>query len=108
MIGWTTPAERARNILVEDIPSLKPGKSVLEMFNLASCELYQYFTIVMKPNYFPGLEECTCTYVIVQLREHCPLLIKIIVIYKKSPVVFIMRWLLPWGDVIMMGKQLKT
>ncbi|MFC1998278.1 hypothetical protein ACFLVR_01370 [Chloroflexota bacterium] len=45
---------------------------------------------------------------IVQHRDHCRLLIKINVIYKKSVMGFIMRWLLPWGYVIMMGKQLKN
>ncbi|MBT3363208.1 MAG: hypothetical protein HN929_05340 [Chloroflexi bacterium] len=45
---------------------------------------------------------------IVQQRDHCRLLVKINVIYKKSPVGFVMRWLLLWGDVIMMGKQLKN
>ena len=102
------PGRKSPQYLIEDNPSMKPGKLVLGMFELVSCELDQHFTSVMKTNFFPGLKECAVTYMIVQHRDHCRLLVKINVIYKKSIMGFIMRLLLPWGDTIMMGKQLKN
>ncbi|MFC1998279.1 hypothetical protein ACFLVR_01375 [Chloroflexota bacterium] len=52
---WLDNSGRRRpQYLVEDNPSLKPGKPVLEMFNLVSCELDQHFTSVMKPNFPSG------------------------------------------------------
>ena len=81
---------------------------MMQIFDLVSCEPDVHFTCVMKPNCFPGLKECAVTYMIVRHRDHCRLLVKINVIYKKSIMGFIMRALLSIGDVIMMGKQLKN
>ena len=102
------PGRKSPQYLIEDNPSLKPGKPALGMFNIVSCEPDAHFTSVMKPNFFPGLKECAVTYIIVQHRDHCRLLVKINVIYKKSVVGYIMRALLSLGDAIMMGKQLKN
>lgn len=102
------PGRKSPQYLIEDNPSLKPGKPVMEMFDLVNCESDRHFTCVMKPNFFPGLKECAVTYMIVQHRDHCRLLVKINVIYKKSVMGYIMRLLLSLGDTIMMGKQLKN
>ncbi|MBT7080877.1 MAG: hypothetical protein HN929_05345 [Chloroflexi bacterium] len=45
------PGRRSPQYLVEDSPSMKPGKPVIEMFTLASIELNRHFTAVMKPNF---------------------------------------------------------
>ena len=54
---------------------MKPGKPVLVMFELVSCEIDQHFKSVMKL-FLPGLKECIVTYVIALLRDLCRLSVK--------------------------------
>jgi hypothetical protein len=102
------PGRKSPQHLIDDNPNMKSGMPVLGMFEMVSRELDVHFTSVMKPNSFPWLKECAVTYMIVEHRDHCRLLVKINVIYKKSIMGYIMRCLLSLGDAIMMGKQLKN
>jgi hypothetical protein len=53
--------------------------------------------------------EIACSYVILPQTEHCcRLVVKLLVRYPKGGLGSLMRWLLPWGDLFMMRKQLLT
>jgi hypothetical protein len=92
MTDWTFLAGKASQYLIEDNPSMKSGKPVLSIFELMICEIDQHFTSAMKPTFFHRLKECAVTYMIVQHRDYCRLLVKINVICRKSPIGFIMHY----------------
>lgn len=94
--------------LTPGLEQLAIGQTVMTMFTLAAFEPGQHLTLQSKAlqTVFGDL---AVTYAVQSLGEaRSRLLVKLLVHYPRSPLGWLMRLLLPWGDLLMMRKQLLT
>jgi hypothetical protein len=97
--------------LIPGLDQLEVGQDVMTIFELVDFERDGHFTIRIKRD-GPALRvfgDIAGSYVIVPSGPHrCRLLVKLLVHYPRGVRGWAMRTLLPWGDLVMMRRQLLT
>ena len=96
-----------------DLPGREPeeirlGQEVMGMFEIVDFEPNRYLTIRIKQGSLAAriYGQVAVSYLILpKSDERCRLLVKILIRYPKV-LGLLTRWILPWGDLIMMRKQL--
>jgi hypothetical protein len=93
-----------------ELEKLAVGQRVMSIFQLAAFEVDRHLTIVMaSPRAITTFGEVAGSYVILPLTtRQCRLVVKLLVCYPTKHPWSLMRWWLPWGDLVMMHKQLLT
>jgi len=96
--------------LIPELENLEVGQRVMTIFKLVEFEADRHLTIVMaSPSAIATFGEIAVSYVILPLTErYCRLVVKCLVHYPTKGRWSIMRQFLPWGDLLMMRKQLLT
>ena len=95
--------------LTAGLDQLAIGQDVMKIFELVDFVRDQHLTMRIKPGTgaFSRLGDLAVSYVIVPTdARSCRLLVKLIVDYPRSIRGSLLRVLLPWGDLIMMRRQL--
>lgn len=88
-------------------PKLKTGQTVMDIFELISFEKNIQMTLSIKPGAGYPLEGLLISYIILKHGGNTHRLIcKAIMKYKQTLAGMIAKKILPWGDLIMMRKQM--
>jgi hypothetical protein len=97
---WLTPG-------AED---LKRNQRVMTIFRLVDFEEGRHLTLVMaSPWGISAFGSIALSYVVVPVSgASCRLVVKMLVRYPERRPWAWMRWFLPWGDLLMMRKQILT
>lgn len=95
--------------LIPGLQNLAPGQDVMRIFTLVDYETDRHLTFRTKRG-SPAQQtfgEVCCTYLVVPQRDGgCRLLVKFLVRYPPGLRGMLMRRVLPWGDLVMMRRQL--
>ena len=97
--------------LTPGLDNLAIGQDVMTIFRLAEFERDRHLTIRIKPHSSASrtFGDIACSYLIVPTSPNtCRLLVKLIAKYPEGIKGKVMRGLLPWGDLVMMRRQLLT
>lgn len=100
---------RSPRELTPGLEQLAPGQDVMRIFDLVAFEQDRQLTIRVKARSSASrtFGDIAGSYVIVPgPRNRCRLLVKLIAKYPRGIKGRLMRALLPWGDLIMMRRQL--
>ena len=100
---------RSPPTLTPGMDDLAIGQSVMQIFTLVEFARDRHLTLRIKhgTGAFSMFGDLAITYLIVpEERERCRLLVKIVVRYPRGFRGALMRWGLPWGDLLMMRRQL--
>jgi hypothetical protein len=100
---------RSPRTLTPGLEELAVGQSVMRIFTLVDFARDRNLTLRIKhgTGAFSLFGDLAITYLIVpEAPERCRLLIKIVVRYPRGFRSALMRWGLPWGDLVMMRRQL--
>jgi hypothetical protein len=98
--------------LTPGLDLLAVGQDVMRIFKLVAFEQDRQLTIRVKPhsNAFKTFGNVAVSYIVVPLGNRpisrCRLLVKLLVKYPDGLKGRLMRALLPWGDLVMMRRQL--
>ena len=94
--------------LTPGLDRLEIGQEVMTIFTLASFAHDQHLTLRIKPGPASHLfGELACSYFIVPTQaRRCRLLVKLVVRNPGGIAGALMRTFLPWGDLVMMRRQL--
>ncbi|HKO44792.1 MAG TPA: hypothetical protein VJU84_16055 [Pyrinomonadaceae bacterium] len=95
--------------LTPGLDDLAIGQDVMTIFALADFERDRQFTIRTKPNTRTSrtFGDFACSYLIIPTSgDECRLLVKLVVKHPTSLMGKLLQPLLPWGDLIMMRRQL--
>lgn len=95
--------------LTPGLDRLEIGQDVMTIFTLTSFDLNKHFTIRLKPSGAARslFGDIAVSYLIVSKGgASCRLLVKLVVQHSRTLKGRFMRRFLPWGDVVMMRKQL--
>jgi hypothetical protein len=96
--------------LIPGIEQLEVGQRVMTIFRLVEFEQDHHLTLELtRPRARAMFGSIVLSYVVVpQTEQRCRLLVKLHVRYPRRGTWSLMRYVLPWGDLIMMRKQLLT
>jgi hypothetical protein len=94
---------RSPGSLTPGLEHLARGQRVMTMFELVAFEPHRHLTATTGPTPFGTI---AASYVVEPRQAGSRLIVKILVRPPSGPLGFLVRWLLPWGDLIMMRKQL--
>lgn len=100
---------RSPRTLTPGLEHLAVGQSMMRIFTLVDFAKDLHLTLRIKhgTGAFSLFGDLAITYLIVPERpERCRLLVKIVVRYPRGFRGALMRWGLPWGDLVMMRRQL--
>jgi hypothetical protein len=100
---------RSPRTLTPGLEHLAVGQSVMRIFTLVGFARDRHITLRIKhgTGAFSLFGDLAITYLIVpETPERCRLLVKIVVRYPRGIRGALMRWGLPWGDLLMMRRQL--
>jgi hypothetical protein len=99
---------RSPRTLTPGLDRLQPGQRIMTVFELMEFGQDRHLTVALNgPNALVG--RLAITYLIVpETEERCRLVVKFVVAYPPAPIGFVVRRLLPAGDLVMMRKQLLT
>ena len=98
-LGRKSPPE-----LTPGLENLAVGQRVMRVFELVDFEPGRHLTCLTKSRLFGHV---AVTYMVVPSTEAtCRLLAKVAVRYPWPPLGWMLRILLPWGDLVMMRRQL--
>jgi hypothetical protein len=95
--------------LIPELDQLAVGQEVMTIFNLVAFARDEHLTIRIKPNTRAHriFGDIAGSYLIVPKGPRsCRLLVKLVLQYTRSGRTLMIRSFLPWGDLIMMRKQL--
>lgn len=95
--------------LTPGVELLEIGQDVMTIFTLTSFKPNEHLTIRLKPapDVASLFGDIAASYLIIPKGESdCRLLVKLVVRYSRTPSGRLLRRLLPWGDLIMMRRQL--
>src|SRR5882762_1083138 len=98
--------------LTPGLDNLEVGREVMRIFSLIAFEQGRHLTIRVKPrsDAFKMFGDVAVSYLVVPLvalpQSGCRLLVKLVAKYPPGLKGRMMRALLPWGDLIMMRRQL--
>ncbi|MFH2091314.1 MAG: hypothetical protein ABIJ31_03025 [Pseudomonadota bacterium] len=100
--GRTSPQK-----IIPGLDQLEIGQKIMTIFDLIDFKLDKHLTIRLNkriPNIF---KDIIISYLIVREKHQvCRLLVKILVNYPKGIEGVLMRYVLPFGDLVMMRRQL--
>ena len=101
---------RSPRHLVPAAGNLAVGQRIMTIFELVDFEEDRHLTVVLDlPRAASALGRAAMTYAVVPTSEgSCRLVVKINVRYPREPLGIFMRWFLPWGDLLMIRKQMLT
>ena len=92
--------------LTPGLDALAVGQRVMSFFAIVEFERGRHVTAVTRSALFG---EIAASYVVVPDGDgRCRLIAKLLVSHTRGPIGWITRALLPWGDLVMMRKQLLT
>ncbi len=96
--------------LTPGLERLAVGQRVMAFFELVAFEPDRHLTLVgSAPGFGAIMGVLALSYVVVPRSDSSSrLVVKMLVRYPRGPVGWAMRGLLPWGDLVMMRKQLLT
>jgi len=100
---------RSPRTLTPGLEHLAVGQSVMRIFTLVDFAQDRHLTLRIKhgTGAFSLFGDLALTYLIVpESPERCRLLVKIVARYPRGFTGALMRWGLPWGDLVMMRRQL--
>jgi hypothetical protein len=100
---------RSPDQLTPGLDQLAVGQDVMTIFDLAAFARNRHLTIRMKPNTksYRIFGDIAGSYLIIpKTTNRCRLLVKLVVKYTREGPSLMMRNFLPWGDLIMMRRQL--
>jgi len=100
---------RSPRTLTHGLEHLAVGQSVMRIFTLVDFAKDRSLTLRIKhgTGAFSLFGDLAITYLIEpESPERCRLLVKIVVRYPRGFRGALMRWGLPWGDLVMMRRQL--
>jgi hypothetical protein len=95
--------------LTPGLEDLVIGQDVMRIFSLVDFERNRHLTIRIKPrsSAFRTFGDVACSYLIIQDEPNsCRLLVKLVAKYPPGIRGRLMQTVLPWGDLIMMRRQL--
>jgi hypothetical protein len=99
--------------LTPGLEQLAPGQDVMSIFKLIAFEQGRHLTIRVRPRSSASrtFGDIGVSYLVVPLKgrppiNRCRLLVKLIAKYPPGMKGMLLRTLLPWGDLIMMRRQL--
>lgn len=99
--------KKALKTTLHNQPELKINHTVMGIFELISFEKDAQITLSIKPNSGYPLESLIVSYMIIkQEANSCRLICKANMQYKPSLLGYIAKKILPWGDLIMMRRQM--
>lgn len=98
---------RSPRRLTPGLDDLATGQSVMRIFELVAFERPAHLTIKTKSKRGP-FGGIVISYVIVPGQASCRLLAKLCAPRRSGVRAALVRLLLPWGDLVMMRKQLRT
>lgn len=101
---------RSPRHLTAGLEDLEVGQRVMTIFRLVEFEPDRHITLLLATARARTVfGEIAGSYVILpQAEQSCRLVVKLLVRYLQRGFWCVMRWFLPWGDLIMMRKQLLT
>lgn len=101
---------RSPTTLTPGLEQLARGQRVMQIFELADFAIDRHLTLVLRSASGRRLfGDLAVSYVVVPVSsESCRLLAKLSVRYPRGPFGAFVRAFLPWGDLVMMRKQLLT
>jgi hypothetical protein len=101
---------RSPRRLVAGLEHLARGQRVMTIFELVEFEPGRHLTLVLRqPRALAIFGEIAGSYAIFPRTERsCRLVVKLLVRFPRRGLWSWMRWILPWGDLLMMRKQLLT
>lgn len=101
--------KRSPQHLMDGLHDLAIGQPMMTIFELIAFDTNHHVTIRHKPQ-LPSSRifgDVLVSYVILPLEKNsCRLLAKLIVTYPRGLIGMAMKRVLPWGDLIMMRRQL--
>jgi hypothetical protein len=100
---------RSPRALTPGLEDLAIGQSVMRIFTLVDFAKDRHLTLRIKhgTGAFSLFGDLAITYLIVpETLERCRLLVKIVARYPRGFTGALMQWGLPWGDFVMMRRQL--
>ncbi|MEE8278360.1 MAG: hypothetical protein V3R89_06530 [Thermoanaerobaculia bacterium] len=100
---------RSPRELTPGIEKLEVGQTVMTIFELVEFETDRHLTMRSRPGTRAErlFGRGAVSYLIVpQAVERCRLLVKILIATSPATLAWPVRWLLPWGDLVMMRRQL--
>jgi hypothetical protein len=94
--------------LIKGLEQLSRGQDFMGIFELADYETDRHVTLRIKPASAAErvFGDIRGTYLVSPVGHGCRLLVKLLAKYPPYPVGTIMSRLLPWGDLVMMRRQL--
>ncbi|MGH9971405.1 MAG: hypothetical protein ACREBG_26925 [Pyrinomonadaceae bacterium] len=95
--------------LIPGLEQLEVGQDVMTIFSLVSFKRNEHLTIRLKPNRkAPRIfGDIAVSYLVAPIdAERCRLLVKLVVKHRRGATGALLRRFLPWGDLIMMRRQL--
>lgn len=100
---------RSPPVLTPGLERLAVGQTIMRIFTLVSFTADRHLTLRIKhaTGAFALFGDLAVSYLIVdESPQRCRLLVKLVVRYPGSIKGAIMRLVLPWGDLVMMRRQL--
>jgi hypothetical protein len=100
---------RSPRKLIPGLDNLEVGQTVMTIFELLDFKRNQHITIRIKKDIFAlkFFGDTGVSYLIIpQSNGKCRLIVKLLVRYPQGILGVLMRLMLPWGDLIMMRRQL--
>jgi hypothetical protein len=100
---------RSPRTLTPGLERLAVGQSMMRIFTLVDFAQDRHLTLRIKhaTSAYSLFGDLAVSYLIVaESRQSCRLLVKLVVQYPRSIRGAIMRLVLPWGDLVMMRRQL--
>lgn len=99
---------RSPRALTPGLDQLAPGQRVMRIFDLVSFDAPHHLTVRLRRG---GVRAAlfgvvAVTYAVIPIGDHCRLVARLRVRYPRPPVGWLMRAVLPWGDLVMMRRQL--
>ena len=95
--------------LLSGLENLVIGQDVMGIFRLVDYQENRHLTLRIKPQTvaYKSFGDIAGTYLIASLKpDACRLIVKLIVRYPPGVIGLFMKHFLPWGDFIMMRRQL--
>ncbi len=100
---------RSPQSLLPGLDRLSVGQNIMDIFRLISFEPGKHLTLRVKRGTRAARifgDIVVCYLIIPQVPGSCRLLVKLLGRYPHGPVGWVMRQILPWGDLLMMRRQL--
>jgi len=100
---------RSPRTLTPGLEHLAIGQSMMRVFTVVDFARDRHVTLRVKhaARAFSLFGDVAVTYLILpEAAERCRLVVKVVVRYQHGVTGFVMRRLLPWGDLVMMRRQL--